>query len=290
MALMARQLDVPARVVTGFRVVPRTRSGPLHPGTYTVTTGEAWTWAELPVANNGWVVLDPSPGTYSGNRQSQQVGTAPSRSPSSTSAPNALVTGNDRSGAAVAPRSSVPVSHGLSTAELLVVVLVALCVLACAIVAILLLRKRLRARRRRRPSDPRRRLLGAWHESIDVLIESGLPELEAMTSAEIASATTARFGDTPGEYAAHLGEAANAAIFSPTSWVTSADADAAWSEHWLLRTEVRRTLRIRDRFAAGIRYHHLRERAPLSGPASWAEAIRMARDNRRRHGKHERRY
>jgi hypothetical protein len=289
-ALVARQLGVPARVATGFRVLPAGSSGPLPAGTYDVTTADAWTWVEVPVHGKGWVVLDAAPSTYSGSRQSASVGAEPSHTPSSSSAPNALVTTDNRSGQAVAPRSTVPHSQ-LTTTDVLVIVLAALAALAVGIVAVLLLRKRWRAARRRRASDPRLRLLGAWQESIDVLVESGLPEPEAMTSAEIAGAASAQFGDGPGRHVAELGDAANRAIFSPTSWVSSAEADAAWSQHWLLRTEVHRSLRLRDRVAAGVRYHHLRRHGPLSGPASWADKAPSGTDARRRRGpRHLRRH
>jgi hypothetical protein len=270
-ALIARQLGMPARVVTGFRVPPPAGSALLPAGSYGISTADAWTWAEVPVRGAGWVVLDAAPSTYSGERQGQTVEAQPSRTPSSSSAPNALITGNGRSGAAVAPASSVPHSHGLTTVQLLLVVLVVLAALVAAIVVVLLARKRMRAARRRRAHEPRQRLLGAWHETIDLLVESGLPDLDAMTSAEIASAAGARFGEAPGRHAASLGDAANLAIFSPTTWVSSLDADAAWSRHGVLRREVRRALGLRDRVAAGVRYHRPRPPGPLCGPASWAD-------------------
>ncbi len=62
-ALIARQLGVPARLVTGFRLAgPGSTPAPTVAGkTYTVTSADAWTWVELPVSGLGWVVADPTP-------------------------------------------------------------------------------------------------------------------------------------------------------------------------------------------------------------------------------------
>jgi len=262
-ALIARQVGVPARVVSGFRLLSTNGSAQLPGGSYTVTDADAWTWVEAPIRGHGWVVLDAAPNTYSGQRAPASVPAGPSQSSTPSSAPNALVTSNN-SGNAVAPPSRVPGSTAATT--ILVFVLFGLAALAVGIVAILLLRKIIRARRRRAVSDPRRRLLGAWHESLDVLVESGLPEVEAMTAAEITAATAAHFGEAPGQQTAYLGEAANSAIFNPTTWVSSAEADAAWTQHWMLRREVRHTLSLRDRFLSGVRYHHVRQRPARRKP------------------------
>jgi hypothetical protein len=239
---------------------------------------------EIPVAGRGWVVLDPAPSTFSNVAPPSNSGTAASSSAPPSSAPQTLVT-SSAGGNAPAPPSKVTHRHSTSTATVLLLVLVGLAALAVLIVLVLLVRKRVRARLRRRVADPRRRLLGAWHESIDVLIEAGLPELESLTSAEVAALAEARFGETTGAKTARLGDAANTAIFSPTSWVTSADADSAWSQHWSLRRDVRRRLGWSGRLAAGARYHHIPRRRPIDGPTSWTEAMR-ARRIPRRPGRH----
>src|SRR6185437_7960304 len=67
-ALIARALNIQARVVTGFRIPAASGAGSIPKGTYRVTTADAWTWVEIPITNVGWVVLDASPGTYSGQK------------------------------------------------------------------------------------------------------------------------------------------------------------------------------------------------------------------------------
>ena len=50
-----------------------------------------------------------------------------------------------------------------------------------------------------------------------MLEESGMPDLTNLTSREISEKTGARFGGESGAQVRFLGDAANAAIFSPTS-------------------------------------------------------------------------
>lgn len=123
-----------------------------------------------------------------------------------------------------------------------------------------------------------------------MLVESGLPELTTLTSAEIATATDERFGGEPAAQVRYIGDAANLAIFSPTSWVGPGEADAAWRAQTVLRKTVRRRLPLRSRISARLRYHHTKQRKTLVGPTSWAAAARARSaappTRRRRAGRH----
>jgi len=280
MTLIARQLGVPARVVTGFRIPLPSGASTLPAGSYQVTSGDAWTWVEIPIRGLGWVVLDPSPSTYAGRPDQSPGGAVASPSPSPTPSQSALLT-QSNNGHAVAPKSRVSSGSGPSAPALFGIVVGAVLVALALLVVALLGRKRLRARRRQRLPDPRHRLLGAWQESLDVLAESGLHEPSALTSAEVAARAGARFGADSEAQARELGEAANAAIFSPSTWVGPAEADAAWRTHAALTRSVRGTLDWRQRVAAELRYHSPRRRSTRGGPASWSAELR-----RRRHAKH----
>jgi hypothetical protein len=290
-ALVARQLNVPARVVSGFRIPSPKGSSRLPAGTYDVTTAEAWTWVEIPVRGLGWVVLDPSPGTYAGQIPQQSAGSTPSQSPSPSPSQNALLTHSNNGGHAVAPKSKTPQAVNVTGLAVVVIVLIVVALVAALSVAFLLARKRVRARRRRRAGDPRRRRLGAWQESLDVLVESGLPDLTNLTSAEVARTAGERFGGEPAAQARYIGDAANLAIFSPTSWVGPAEADAAWRAQVVLSKAVRRRLGWRDRIGARLRYNHAKKRRAPVGPASWAAAAkeRATVNNRGRHARPGRR-
>jgi hypothetical protein len=275
-ALVARDLGVPARVVTGFRVEPPDGTGQLPFGQYNVTTADAWTWTEVPLTGVGWVVLDSAPARFSADQKPTASGSPP---PSSSSAPpsqNALVTQGDN-GHAVAPKSHVADVSTAPTHAVLVALLVALAALVVVLLLILLSRKRVRAARRRRSPDPRTKLIGAWQESLDVLTEAGLPELTTLTSAEIAELTGEQFGAETGATAASLGTAANAVAYSRATIVAPQEAEDAWARQRSLSKAVRRQLGVRGRFAAGLRYHRPKLTQRPTSPQSWADASAASR-------------
>ncbi|MDT4969977.1 MAG: hypothetical protein QOG22_120, partial [Pseudonocardiales bacterium] len=282
-ALVARQLGVPARLVTGFRLPTPQGGHSLPAGAYDVTTADAWTWVEIPIRGSGWVVVDPAPTTVSGAQRTPTAGSQPSQTPSATPTRNALIT-QSNGGHAVAPKSTVPHKPAAAKGPLIAALLIGFGVLVVAALLALLLRKWLRVRRRQRPADPRRRLLGAWLESLDVLTESGLADLTALTSTEIVTATGERFGPEPAVHAAYLGDAANAAIYYSSAWIAPAEADAAWTAHNSLRRLVRRRLGVGARMAAGLRYHRAKTPPSAAGPLSWADPTPVAK--RRRSGTH----
>lgn len=281
MALVARKLGVPARVVTGFRIPPSSDTGALSPGTYDVRTSEAWTWVEIPVLGYGWVVLDPSPSSYAAQPAQPSGGAPPTATPSANPTGNAQLTHSNNQGHAVAPPSKVPHSAGVSATTVTLIVAIALIGLVTLLVLALLLRKWLRVRRRRRADDPRLRLLGAWQESLDVLQEAGLPDLSYLTGAEVAATTADRFGGEPGAQARYLGDAANVAIFSPATVVTPGEADAAWKAQAVLSRTVRRRLRWPDRIGSRLRYHRSRRTSQVAGPTSWTTEARQRVTGRR---------
>ena len=217
-ALVARDLGVPARVVTGFRVESGGSADDLPAGQYDVTTADAWTWTEIPVLGAGWVILDSSPGRFAaGNQQTESAASPP---PSSSAPPsrNALVT-QGGGGNAVASNAPVPATTTATRDGALVALVVVLGVLLLGLLLVLASRKPLRAARRRRAPDPRSRIIGAWQETIDVLTESGLPELRTLTSAEIVTLTDEQFGVETARAAATLGASANAVAYSAATQV-----------------------------------------------------------------------
>ena len=282
-ALLARNLGVPARVVTGFRVT--SGSGAVSKaGRYDITTAQAASWVEIPVQGQGWIVADPSPTTYANGSQSQSVGAAPSSTPTATPSQRALIT-NNAGGHAVAKPSATRVHHSShhSFAVLWSILAILVLVLLLGLV-FLALRKVRRRARRRRSGDPRARLIGAWNESIDMLIESGLSELRTSTNHEIAEAAGEQFGASTYEATRRLGDAANAATYSSVAVLTRPDADQAWSEHLELRRLVRGELSFVDRVLATLRFHRTRPVHFGPSPASWSEVDRNDGKHRRRRG------
>ncbi|WP_375484130.1 transglutaminase domain-containing protein [uncultured Jatrophihabitans sp.] len=281
-ALVARQIGVPSRLVTGFRLG---RSATVAPGPHRVTGADAWTWVEVPVQGRGWVVLDPSPSTFGAQRRQPSASARPSPSPTPTVTPNGLVT-QAPNGNAVAPRSSTGGHHRVSSTSLTVVIGAAVGGLVVLVLLGLITRKWVRRRRRRRNGDPRTRVVGAWQESLDMLAEAGLTDLSSSTSAEVAARARERFGGETGAQARYIGDSANAAIFSPTSWVGAGEADAVWRAHTVLRRSVHEHLPWSRRVTAGLRYHRAPRARRQRGPASWTSTPRRPGGATRRHRAH----
>jgi hypothetical protein len=280
-ALLARKLGVPARVVSGFRVTMPGGSTTLPSGTYTVTTADAWTWVEVPVTNAGWVVLDAAPTTYSSVRQKQTASASPSPSPTASPSKGGLVT-KSNGGHAVAPRSQVPGGPGSSLRAVVTALIIAIAALIVLVVALLLARKQVRRRRRRRLADPRARTVAAWHESIDLLTEAGLPDLSMLTGHEIVRLTEDRFGAEPAGSAGQVNAVAQAAAYSTALLIRPEDADAAWAAERELRRGVNQQLSFGARISAWLRYHrhHAVHFAP--GPSSWADESMQRQEDRKR--------
>ena len=258
-ALVARELDVPARVVSGFRLPVPNGASTMPAGTYGVTSAEAWTWVEIPVRGLGWVVLDAAPSTYSNQAPEPTAGATRSPSPSPTPSQNALVTRSNNGGHAVAPPSRTPHSTGISTTALIVIVLASALLAGVLLLAALLARKRVRIQRRRR-GDPRRRAVGAWQESIDLLVEAGLPDLSCATTSEVETFTAERFGAESANQARAVGTAADVAIFHPSTALATEDADDAWLAHAELSRTVRHSLTWPERVAARLGYNRPQRR------------------------------
>ncbi len=283
-ALIARRLGVPARVVSGFRVSPPSGATALPSGTYSVTTAQAWTWVEIPVTGVGWVVLDAAPSTYSSTRHPPSVTASAPPSPTTPPSQNALVT-KSNAGHAVAPKSSVPGGPSSSLRAVVLSLIVAFAALILVLLVVLVARKQVRRRRRHRLPDPRARALAAWAESIDLLTEAGLPDLTALTGTEIVALAGERFGPDSAGPAGQVSGTATAAAYSSTLLVTDQDADAAWAAQGALRKRVRGGLGARERLRSWLRYHRNRPASQLPGPESWAAASAERSRTRARRGR-----
>ncbi len=274
MCLLARSISVPARVATGFRIPTTADATTLPAGDYAVTTKDAYTWVEVPISGVGWVVLDPSPSRLSDNEKPSTASAQPTPSPTTTPTGQAAITHAPSQGRAVGPPGDVDTSTGAPILAIVLLVLIAVAALVVLLALFQLGRRALRVRRRRRYGDPRRRLLGAWLESLDMLEESGMPDLTNLTSREISEQTGARFGGETGAQVRFLGDAANAAIFSPTSWIGPAEADTAWRTEAVLTRSVRDRLSWQERLGARLRYHKPGGRRRRASYAFYASKVR----------------
>ena len=189
MALMARQMGLPARVVLGF--VP---SGPqVGASSITFTGAQIQAWVEIAFAGHGWVPFFPTPPesrTPQKNNQPQQpqadpqVLQPPPPPPAPVSAPH-----EDTE----QPQTDEPRRSGQG-ASVWRTVLVASAVTAIPIgllvlpIALVLGLKRRRRRRRLTAPDPVMRVVGGWSEVLDAARDHGRPPPRLATRREIAQA------------------------------------------------------------------------------------------------------
>ena len=276
-ALLARDLGIPARVVSGFR--SGSADHRLSAGTHTITTQDAYTWVEIPVRGAGWMVLDPSPSRYAATDAQPSVGVTKSSTPSRTPSQAALVT-ESAGGHAVAPKSAVKLQHPAGHHHRWYLIPLAVLVLAILVVLLLLGRRRLRLVRRRRVRDARGRVITAWQETLDVLEECGLGQLTVLTGAEVSAAVDQRFGVAPAGQVRVVAAAADRAAFSEQIAIVAKDADEAWTAHLALRRSVRRELPLSEKVLSRVRYRSSRG---STRPAGRIEAGRRTGGHRRKH-------
>lgn len=261
--VIARAMGFPARVAVGYR---------LHDyrgGAFRVSTADAHAWSEVHFAGYGWVAFEPSnsdPGT-SPNRPAEVPRVVPSQPapPATTAAP---------APSAATQRSEAADGQGLGWNSvrdggvLLVAGAALLVLLGCGFVVTV---KAHRRRRRNQSPDHAERVLGAWQEQVDRLVERGITAPVSLTFHEIAEAVRDRLGD-----AALLVEAsadlATTAVYAPER-LGAADADEAWDLVARLRS------RLHPGLVSAARLRALVDPRPLWTGWSTARQRRHARES-----------
>jgi hypothetical protein len=239
--LLARQIGVPARLATGFRVVPENdRDQGLPAGSYDVTGSDAWTWAEVLIGDLGWVVVDPAP-PVDQVVPPPTTTTIPEGSKKEEEIPNedlTLILPNPVAEAPPPPEAQPP---------WVLIILVGL--LALAFVAFMFvagLGRRMRRRRRQR-GDARQQVVGAWLETLDQLHEAELPGLRPMVASEVVGAASEVFGDEVGGTVQTVAGLSEPAVFSSTP-IDEAMAAEAWRNLEATRKALKSKLTARQRF------------------------------------------
>lgn len=244
-AVLARAWGLPARVAVGYRL--RNDQG----GFYRVSTADAHAWPEVHFTGYGWVVFEPTKAFngYVPIPPADAPRVVPPRPDPSTTVPMAAPPGTSLP-------TETPDEQGfgwngvLRGSSLLVPVAVVLVLLAGGSVAIA---KALRRRRRRRRPGHAAKVLGAWQELIDRLVERGVSPPVSLTFHEVAEYARGHVGiaASPIEAAAEL---ATTAVYAPEH-LDDADAERAWRLAEQLRTGLhpRRASAARLRAAADPR-------------------------------------
>ena len=259
--VVARDLGIPARLVTGFRVPP-TGPGGVGRGVHDVTNRDAWTWAEVPVLGFGWVVADPTPVDAATGVATPVVSGAQS-APTTQPPPQAnAVPSGGLGGHALAPPAALhlgrPGHRTLLSDVLAWGAGIALAILALALLAVGVAAGRRAARRhRRRRGDPAAVAVGAWLEVLDGLSRGGLEPGRSATTHEVADLAAGSYGPELLAPVRVVGDLADRAVFSTRAGVDRAAAEGAWlaardvGRH--IRSKLSRAQLVRATLAVGAR-------------------------------------
>jgi len=239
--LLARSLGIPARLATGFRVMGADGNAVAldagHP--VTVTAGDAWTWAEIPVKGAGWVIVDPTPYATDAAAPTPALESAPSAArPHETRA----VSAPGGAGHALAPRVHLHRSQPAPARPFPLVPAVGVAAVLAVFLALssTVGAKWRRRNRRRHAASLGHRVEGAWLETLDHLDEADLTGLGPLTGTEIVDRVRTRFGSGAAGPVATIASRAEVAVFAGESALASDAADVAWDAHDAMREAIRR--------------------------------------------------
>jgi transglutaminase-like putative cysteine protease len=238
MALMARSLGIPSRLVVGY-VAPLSGEG----RTREVTSADARAWVQAYLTGQGWVTFDPTP-SAAGTASDQRPKISPRRPtppplvsttlpsgelPTTTIAPTVDDPAGTEQVAAGGGAWSLPKRAGATSALLLVVLV--------GPAAFVIRLKALRRTRRRAAPDPNARVVGAWQEAVDRFIDERVeirPSQTAREVGETAFSAMERVDIEP--LVRRLGDLSSEARYSKvvvdedrvdTAWTLLADLEAA---------------------------------------------------------------
>lgn len=257
-AVLARSQGFPTRVAVGYLLRAEDRRG----DTYIVKAGDAHAWAEVHFAGYGWVAFDPTdPERRSGKPQEPNQGGAKPKEPEKPKA--ASQPSEDPS----LPNLAATAATFLDWALWVLIGLGALVLLTPVAIAA----EKYRRRRARRSGNRSTQIIGAWQESADRLVESGLPVNASSTALEVARTAQEQLGEPAGAVAV-LAPLATRAMYSPAE-PSENDVSHAWQ--------------LRGRLAKDLR----RARGPLRTLRDWVDPrplFTRTRDTRRRRRDYDR--
>ncbi|GAA1492470.1 DUF3488 and transglutaminase-like domain-containing protein [Curtobacterium herbarum] len=228
-ALMAREIGFPARVVMGFTPGGDAGTQDADSGTSggrtTFRGSDVTARIEVDTAQWGWVLLDPNPVVREIPDESDQTPQPVTRPETVVPPPPAQQLDQDQQTPPQADRDTPP-KQQLWLQVLLAVLPWALGVLGLLALVLLpiatvVLAKRLRRRRRRRAPEARTRVVGAWDEYRDALLDGGHDVDRSATRREVGAAA-------PDDAGAAIAADADAAVFGPDD-VDDVAADRTWA-------------------------------------------------------------
>lgn len=266
MSLMARELNLPSRVVMGFYPDPAKKLS----GTVVITGDDAHVWTEVLFEGLGWVAFQPTPD----EDQNPEINTPkpnPRNEPQMLPPPEVPEDRDPRE----PPRADSEVEDDSTLETVLLVLkyvaigigLLALLLGPFVLVGILKGRRRLRRRNAGRLAD---RISGGWSEIIDLATDLGVRVPPEATRFEAAMAMGDRIPTASG---ASTAQRVDGHVFGAAE-PTDTDVEAVWAAVDGLRTEFRDSASRGDRFRARFSPRSLLHRPSLTP----ADALAQVRD------------
>jgi hypothetical protein len=227
MALMARSLGLPARVVMGFRPTS-------YAGTVDVTGAMVTAWVEIPFAGAGWVAFDPTPDEAKVPQQKDDKQSAaspqnrlqpPPPPPDTKQGDTQSVKDADQQDDQQDEKKDDDLPPPASGTHWVRWVLIGLSPLVLLVPFALIILLKFVRRRRQQQGPPVARIAGGWARLMDAATDLGAPPPRGATRLETAGALDSRFGGST----ALLAREADTYVWAPDE-VESADADRFWAD------------------------------------------------------------
>ncbi len=251
-AVLARTRGFPTRVATGY-LLPE--PGPDRQ--ITVTEADAHAWPEVYLEDLGWVPIEATGHRSESAPEPDDVQAPPGRpsnapsdaSQASAPVPPAVVEAtvdgesDGGSGGVMAPAAAGGMAAFVALAGL---------------ISLPALAKGWRRSRRRRAASASARVVGAWRETLDRLVELGVPVAPSLTAAEVAARARTRFPQGASSVG-QLVPLVAVAVYAPFE-PEGAAADHAWRLAGDARSSLRRGI------GPGRRLRAMVDPRPLLGP------------------------
>jgi hypothetical protein len=222
-ALLARLLGFDSRIAVGYRV-PDDQTG----SDVTITTADAHVWPEVRFAGIGWVDFEPtSKNVSSANVPQTTTTTLPAGQKAAVDETQRQVSSTGTGKALHAPHHTSAAARGFE-----IIVLLAVLLVVCAVGVVFA--KSQRRRRRRNASTPAKRVIGAWNEVTDRLVEHGIAVTPSLTSEEVVERADGHIPESSRVAIASMPPLVSVALFAPFE-----PPDVAVDRAWKLEASVR---------------------------------------------------
>ncbi|RSM58619.1 transglutaminase domain-containing protein [Kibdelosporangium aridum] len=226
-AVLARTQGFPTRVAVGYLLDKDRKKG----DTYEVKSGDAHAWAEVNLAGYGWVAFEPTdPKRHPANAPKPKD----TETPADENRPEENSTASQPAEDPNLPRLGEGALTVLDWALFVLIGLGALAVLTPIAIAI----EKFRRRQQRRSGSRAARIIGAWQQATDRLIEHGVAVTASSTAREVSEQAREKIGESGTGSLAVLAPIVTKAVFEPAEPDENAVAEA-----WQLEGQLRRELR-----------------------------------------------